>query len=52
MICRDWPPALKQQPLELADAGFYYIGKFLLSKMFRVSVSISAVEVCFVFQNV
>lgn len=23
---RDWPPALKQQPLELADAGFYYIG--------------------------
>lgn len=23
---RDWPPALKQQPQELADAGFYYIG--------------------------
>jgi len=23
---RDWPPALKQQPEELADAGFYYIG--------------------------
>jgi len=23
---REWPPALKQQPAELADAGFYYIG--------------------------
>jgi len=23
---REWPPALKQQPKELADAGFYYIG--------------------------
>lgn len=23
---RDWPPALKQQPRELSDAGFYYIG--------------------------
>lgn len=23
---REWPPALKQQPQELADAGFYYIG--------------------------
>eukprot|EP00095_Tigriopus_kingsejongensis_P005266 maker-scaffold464_size163657-snap-gene-0.31 protein:Tk05266 transcript:maker-scaffold464_size163657-snap-gene-0.31-mRNA-1 annotation:"apoptosis 2 inhibitor" len=23
---RDWPPALKQKPQELADAGFYYIG--------------------------
>jgi len=25
---KEWPPALKQQPKELADAGFYYIGKF------------------------
>merc|ERR1719187_3225870 len=24
---RDWPPALRQQPRELAEAGFYYIGK-------------------------
>ncbi len=24
---RDWPPALKQQPQELAEAGFFYIGK-------------------------
>ena len=23
---RDWPPALKQRPKDLADAGFYYIG--------------------------
>lgn len=23
---KEWPPALKQQPKELADAGFYYIG--------------------------
>jgi len=23
---RDWPPALKQQPKDLAEAGFYYIG--------------------------
>ena len=23
---REWPPALKQQPKDLADAGFYYIG--------------------------
>lgn len=23
---REWPPALRQQPKELADAGFYYIG--------------------------
>lgn len=23
---RDWPPALKQQPKQLAEAGFYYIG--------------------------
>jgi len=23
---RDWPPALRQQPGELAEAGFYYIG--------------------------
>lgn len=23
---REWPPALKQQPQELAEAGFYYIG--------------------------
>ena len=23
---REWPPALRQQPDELADAGFYYIG--------------------------
>merc|ERR1719242_1291505 len=23
---RDWPPALKQEPRQLADAGFYYIG--------------------------
>jgi len=23
---REWPPALRQQPAELADAGFYYIG--------------------------
>ena len=31
---RDWPPALKQQPLELADAGFYYIGKLSTVKIF------------------
>ena len=24
---REWPPALRQQPKELADAGFYYIGR-------------------------
>ena len=24
---KDWPPALKQQPKDLADSGFYYIGK-------------------------
>ena len=24
---REWPPALKQQPKDLADAGFYYIGR-------------------------
>ena len=24
---RDWPPALKQQPKDLAESGFYYIGK-------------------------
>jgi hypothetical protein len=23
---RDWPPALKQEPQQLAEAGFYYIG--------------------------
>merc|ERR1719322_2041152 len=23
---REWPPALKQTPKDLADAGFYYIG--------------------------
>ena len=23
---REWPPALKQRPQDLADAGFYYIG--------------------------
>jgi len=23
---KDWPPALKQEPRQLADAGFYYIG--------------------------
>lgn len=23
---RDWPPALKQQPAQLSEAGFYYIG--------------------------
>ena len=23
---KDWPPALKQRPAELAEAGFYYIG--------------------------
>jgi len=23
---REWPPALRQQPKELGDAGFYYIG--------------------------
>ena len=23
---REWPPALRQQPKDLADAGFYYIG--------------------------
>jgi len=23
---RDWPPALQQKPLQLAEAGFYYIG--------------------------
>jgi hypothetical protein len=23
---REWPPALKQQPREFAEAGFYYIG--------------------------
>jgi len=23
---RDWPPALKQQPKQLSEAGFYYIG--------------------------
>ena len=23
---REWPPALKQQPSQLADAGFFYIG--------------------------
>ena len=23
---RDWPPALKQEPRQLAEAGFYYIG--------------------------
>ena len=23
---KDWPPALKQEPKQLADAGFYYIG--------------------------
>jgi len=23
---RDWPPALKQQPSQLTEAGFYYIG--------------------------
>ena len=33
-MCRDWPPALKQQPLELADAGFYYIGKLSTVKIF------------------
>lgn len=26
---RDWPPALRQQPAELAESGFYYIGKWL-----------------------
>merc|ERR1719431_1617638 len=26
MTFREWPPALRQQPKELADAGFYYIG--------------------------
>ena len=26
---REWPPALRQQPKELADAGFYYIGKMV-----------------------
>ena len=24
---RDWPPALRQQPKELAQSGFYYIGQ-------------------------
>ena len=23
---KDWPPALKQEPRQLAEAGFYYIG--------------------------
>jgi len=23
---KDWPPALRQQPADLSDAGFYYIG--------------------------
>ena len=23
---RDWPPALRQQPQDLAESGFYYIG--------------------------
>merc|ERR1712018_1067802 len=23
---RDWPPALRQEPKQLAEAGFYYIG--------------------------
>jgi hypothetical protein len=27
---RDWPPALKQKPDELAEAGFYYIGRSAL----------------------
>ena len=26
---RDWPPALRQQPSELTDAGFYYIGEWV-----------------------
>ncbi len=24
---RDWPPALSQKPGDLAEAGFYYIGR-------------------------
>ena len=24
---KDWPPALRQQPADLSDAGFYYIGE-------------------------
>jgi len=24
---REWPPALRQHPKELAEAGFFYIGK-------------------------
>ena len=24
---RDWPPALKQKPSDLAESGFYYIGQ-------------------------
>ena len=24
---KDWPPALRQQPSDLSDAGFYYIGE-------------------------
>ena len=23
---REWPPALKQQPVQLSEAGFFYIG--------------------------
>ena len=26
---RDWPPALRQQPSELAESGFYYIGELM-----------------------
>ena len=29
---KDWPPALRQQPADLSDAGFYYIGEILLNR--------------------
>ena len=25
----DWPPGLEQRPAQLADAGFYYMSKYL-----------------------
>lgn len=33
---RDWPPGLKQQPKDLAESGFYYMGKrvgYLFSRL-------------------
>ena len=44
---RDWPPALKQKPKDLAEAGFIYIGTSDQVKCFFCDVSFE----CFLFSE-